>query len=567
MFNKNAWLIYGLSSNKFKNTYIQGFLDICGNIVLRNGGFSLSNGDVSMNGNLWVQKQSVLIGNVGIGTTTPQSILDVSGNFILRNGDFTLTNGNISLNGNIFVGQNTILNGDVSMNGNVFISQNTILNGDVSMNGNVFVRQKMILNGDVSMNGNVFISQNTIINGDVSMNGNVFVRQKTTLIGDVSMNGNVWVGLDASFNRNVSIKGITTLTDDIYQIDGNYNMNIASSIGTFPNYGSSVIGPNLINIGSSNYNSVQGGFRDSIAIGNTILTNTTPIGYGTIGIGKNIFISMTSGTQNIGIGNSIATSMTAGDNNVFIGNGVAASTTSTGNTVAIGTAAGKSNTTGINNTFIGAFTNANAGNYNNSTAIGYGTIASGTQVINFGRSSETLDISGSVNFTGNINLSTSGTIITTNYFKRYTIVGFSTSRSGTNTGTLTSGATIPFYTTGNTGYNSSIQAGGFNSGHIDGSGVFIAPVDGVYIFTATAIGVSGVAADDCRIKLFIAGGSSAGAATYAANNDIATMLTVTQISKLSAGGSCYLQVGSSATRLTYTSPKCVASGFLLQNYV
>ena len=240
--------------------------------------------------------------------------------------------------------------------------------------------------------------KNTYLQGFLDICGNIVLRNGGFSLpnGDVSMNGNLWVGLDASFNRNVSIKGIATFTDDIYQIDGNYNMNIAADVGTFPNYKITATGPNLINIGSSNYNSVQGGFRDSIAIGNTILTGTTPIGYGTIGIGKNIFTSLIRGTQNIGIGNSIATSMTAGDNNVFIGNGVATSTTSTGNTVAIGTAAGKSNTTGINNTFIGAFTNANAGNYNNSTAIGYLSNITSSNQIKLGTGDENVNIDGNL---------------------------------------------------------------------------------------------------------------------------------------------------------------------------
>jgi hypothetical protein len=59
MFNTRPWLYYySPLTNKLVNTYIQGFLDICGNIVLRNGGFSLPNGDVSMNGNIYVGKTS-----------------------------------------------------------------------------------------------------------------------------------------------------------------------------------------------------------------------------------------------------------------------------------------------------------------------------------------------------------------------------------------------------------------------------------------------------------------------------------------------------------------------------
>jgi len=266
---------------------------------------------------------------------------------------------------------------------------------------NIYLYYKIMFNNSPWLD-NISVAnrvKNTYLQGFLDICGNIVLRNGGFSLpnGDVSMNGNLYVGLDASFNRNVSITGIATFTDDIYQIDGNYNMNIAAAVGTFPNYKITTTGPNLMCIGSGNYNSVQtGGLRDSIAIGNTILTGTNPIGYGAIGIGENIFTSLLTGTQNIGIGNSIATSMTAGDNNVFIGNGVATSTTSTGNTVAIGTAAGKSNTTGINNTYIGAFTNANAGNYNNSTAIGYLSNITSSNQIKLGTGDENVNIDGNL---------------------------------------------------------------------------------------------------------------------------------------------------------------------------
>jgi hypothetical protein len=166
--------------------------------------------------------------------------------------------------------------------------------------------------------------------------------------------------------------------------DGNYNIEIASTpSGTFPNFRTIATGPNLICIGNGNYKLVAGALRDSIAIGNTILSSgTNPTGYGIIGMGQNVFPVLQTGFQNIGIGNAIATSMTTGYNNVFIGNSVAASTSSTGNTIAIGTNAGRTNTTGINNTYLGAFAGASVGTYNNSTALGFGaTINASNEIV------------------------------------------------------------------------------------------------------------------------------------------------------------------------------------------
>ena len=141
MFNTRPWLYYDSQfTNKFTNTYIQGILDISGNIILRNGGFSLPQGDVSMNGNLYVGKQSTLIGDA-------------------------------SMNGNIWVGKQSTLVGDVSMNGNVWVGKKTTLVGDVSMNGNVWVGKKTTLVGDVSMNGNLYVGLDASFNRNISVKG------------------------------------------------------------------------------------------------------------------------------------------------------------------------------------------------------------------------------------------------------------------------------------------------------------------------------------------------------------------------------------------------------------
>jgi hypothetical protein len=277
MFNTNTWLSSGLKSNCLKRTYIQGFLDICGNIVLRNGGISLTNGDLSMNG------------NISVGKTA-------------------------------------------------------------------------------------------------------------TIIGDVSMNSNLQVGLDALFNRNIVIKGKSTFLKYIYQNDGYYNMNIASSVGTFPNYGTTATGPDLINIGSNNFNLVANGLSNSISIGSDIMNGSNIAGSSNIGIGKNILPVLVNGTNNLGIGNVIAVSLTSGNNNVFIGNGVATNVVSGSNIVAIGANAGRN--AGNNCTFFGSFTCSLSTSFVNSTAIGYGATITKSNQIKLGTSSNVVSVNGILSVIG-----------------------------------------------------------------------------------------------------------------------------------------------------------------------
>jgi hypothetical protein len=267
----------------------------------------------------------------------------------------------------------------------------------------------------------------------------------------------------------------TTKTMKTLLNDGNYNINVSSATGAFPNFRTTAAGPNLINIGNGNYKLVAGALRDSIAIGNTILNASNPSGYGMIGIGQNIFPALTTGFQNIGIGNAIATSMATGYNNVFIGNSVATSTTSTGNTIAIGTNAGSTNTTGINNTYLGAFTRANAGTYNNSTALGFDATITASNQIKLGRTTENVNISGNLNVTG---LTSLFGYFTTN------VIGLSYIRGTTNT-TIASGTIIPIGTSA--GYDTML----FNTvGSSLSGGVFTAPITGYYFIYANAYIIS-----------------------------------------------------------------------------
>jgi hypothetical protein len=349
MFNTNAWLSSASTSNWFKSSYMQGFLDICGNIVLRNGGISLLNGDLSMNGNLWVNKAR-------------------------------------------------------------------------------------------------------------------------TFIGDVSMNRYLFAGLDVSFNRNVSIKGEITVSGDIYQIDGNENMNIASSVGTFPNYRTTATGPNLINIGSSNFDLVSNGLRDSIAIGSDIMEASNPIGHSNIGIGKSVFPVLQRGTQNIGIGTNVATSMTSGDNNIFIGRNTATNVVSVGNIVAIGSYAGYFAGEGC--TFLGYNAYSGSTSYTKSTAIGVDAVITKSNQIKFcqnvgsGYNEHTVSVPGSVRVDGPV---------TCTYFSPKEIF-YDARRSGSVL-SVAAGTVISSPPVGT--MMSSLVS---NFGSLGDPGYFKAPVSGYYVF-------------------------------------------------------------------------------------
>ena len=418
MFNTNPWLSVS-SANNMKSTYIQGFLDICGNIVLRNGGFRLSDGDLSMNGNLWIG--------------------------------------------------------------------------------------------------------NTI----------------SSIITDLSANRNLQVGLDASFNGNVSIKGIATFNNAIIQAQSNNlaNMNIASSIGTYPNFEKMQGGSNdnNLSIGTNNFTLVN---RDTsvrcIAIGRDNLKQSAPSGSviaENIGIGRNNMPVMDTiyNSNNNAIGNSNAESLRGGYNNIFIGNGTCTGVTFMDNTTAVGTNAGRNS--GYNCTYLGAYT-SNAGPWTGSTAVGYKATITKNFQIRLGTANDSVDISG--------NLFISGNLLTTNYIKPM-LIGFNYGRLANSANII---GNIPMV--GN-GWTNQL----FDSGHLDTStGVFTVPVKGIYFLSYSIYCPSNLAANWCRLEINVTssiGDSGMVASSFLdtlSNNGTASSICVTCMKTLYKGDTVVATISS-----------------------
>jgi len=120
-----SWLDFSNNSNKIKQTYVNGFLDISGgNVLLRNGDLSLLYGNLILSSNSRINGNAIFNGN-------------------------TTMNGNTTINGNVFINKK-LYSHDISANGNIYC--NTIY-GDVDLTNIVgetlTVHQKSWLNGNV----------------------------------------------------------------------------------------------------------------------------------------------------------------------------------------------------------------------------------------------------------------------------------------------------------------------------------------------------------------------------------------------------------------------------------
>jgi len=199
-------------ATRFQKTFIKDYLDLSGRLDVRNSDVSLNNrlfvlndasfagnvyvagnvianifvanSDVSLNNRLFVLNDASFMGNVYV-----DDILNVNLKFV--------SNGDASLNSNVFVGK------DISCNGNLNIGRNITINGNLAVQNytsqNIIntttTNYQFVVSKDLSLNGRLCVSN------DVSMNGNLFVSK------DISLNGNIRIN-GGSFLKDISINGI-----------------------------------------------------------------------------------------------------------------------------------------------------------------------------------------------------------------------------------------------------------------------------------------------------------------------------------------------------------------------
>ena len=213
------WL-YDLSANRYKKTYMNGFLDISGNLTIRNGSLYLNNGDISHNGNL------VLYGDASINSNLiVTSNLTAKGN--IKVGQDASSQTNITVQGNLT--SNTLnISKDASFNSKLYVGGDMSLNGTLCVVGDASFNSKLYVAGDASFNSKLYVAGNTLISkilnvtGDVSFNsklvvqGNVHINSKLTIGGYAFFNSRLIVASDVSINSNLIAKGNANFNSNLF---------------------------------------------------------------------------------------------------------------------------------------------------------------------------------------------------------------------------------------------------------------------------------------------------------------------------------------------------------------
>ena len=232
----SRWLDLSNSSNKLKQTYFSGFIDVSGNGVnIRNGELSIFDNTNSTLPNISISASniSVLDGQqvYNISNSKLIYIKDVSENIQERLTDLTEKTQNISASTSTITGNKlSTIDSDVSLNGHVSITGDVSFNNNVVIQGNLWthypansIPQSAISGGvggiyiptevttfdnedfaliktfeqgqaliDASVNGNLSVSGTSNLNSALYVNSAAYFYGDVSMVGNLILNGNVY---------------------------------------------------------------------------------------------------------------------------------------------------------------------------------------------------------------------------------------------------------------------------------------------------------------------------------------------------------------------------------------
>ena len=329
---QGTWLSEASTSNRYKQSYFQGFVDISGgSLIVRNSDVSFNN-DLLIGGNIRIGKNVTLANLTVTANETIGGTLAVTGNTTVSNiaVNSNATIGNASIGGvlsvtgntsvsNIRTTANTDVSGTLVVTGNTTLSNlrttaNTDVSGTLVVTGNTTLSNlRTTANTDVSgtlvVTGNSIFSNirttaNTDVSGTLVVTGNsIFSNIKTTANTDISgtlvVTGNsIFSNIRTTANTDISGTLVVTGNTTLSNLRTTANTNV---IGTLGVTGNSIFS----NIKTTANTDVSGTL---VVTGNTNLSNlrttaNTDVS-GTLVVTGNTNLSNISVNANATIGNS-----------------------------------------------------------------------------------------------------------------------------------------------------------------------------------------------------------------------------------------------------------------------
>ena len=317
------------------------------------------------------------VANLAIGSNAGENITSGSENVIIgENSGTNMTSGSE----NIVIGTN---------------SGNSISN---SVNN--------IIIGSYSDIGPLYTNNNNIVIGNgISQEGSNIIQIGDSSQTQIIPNKLIW---NSDLNKEQTNAMMSRST-------GTYSPLTASGVNSLNNIGTTLTGTNLTGYGVSSLRLNTSGSYNCAIGNNSLEYNTT--GIDNTALGELAGTSNSNGGANTYIGKSAGSNNISGSNNVYIGQSAGVLATGSANTsigkdsgnnittggsnTVIGSSTGTVITTGQYNTLIGSSANVSSGNIQYSTAIGTGAIATASNQIVLGTSSQTIIIPKNITFSDN----------------------------------------------------------------------------------------------------------------------------------------------------------------------
>jgi len=208
------WLDFSNNSNKFKQSYFRGFIDISGgNINLRNDGqIELYNKTDLLNPKFSIKSDKM---NIYDGTS---SYYDVSNSklIFLKN-----VSGDIQTQINQLNTLTQFINSNSSSSGNFQL-------GITNFTGLVNIKGGLILSSDASFDAGMYIAGKTLVNNDVSINGNLYANYPINSIPSTAINGGT-LKVGASTNRSISGEIYSSINTLLFDTDSGFVVDPSNS--------------------------------------------------------------------------------------------------------------------------------------------------------------------------------------------------------------------------------------------------------------------------------------------------------------------------------------------------
>lgn len=142
----NAWVQYPSTSNLLKKTYMKDFLDVSGEMYIRNGSMNIS-GNIDACGNLTCKNLSLASGALDSGINNDvQTLLNTKQNTLIAGSNITIsgTTINSTASGGIIGVSETTING----NDTTLFDRNVNIEGNLNVTGDVIVSGSTIHTSD-----------------------------------------------------------------------------------------------------------------------------------------------------------------------------------------------------------------------------------------------------------------------------------------------------------------------------------------------------------------------------------------------------------------------------------